>query len=285
LIDGSIGIKRASMLVILVELGLAATVWNKRTWWIAAPLGLALHLGIVATNLEIGLFAWLMVGLYIFVIPDRFFTWPAELRPLVWLRESLGVVREWFGGAVGWVVLVMSAGAGFVVALATRYDYSAIVGVALFVAVLGLAISERRHVGRLAGAHLLAFVVWMIVDRWSTSAQDYYRFWGGSSRRLGDTTTAELAYRKMTQVAPTEGQGHFQLGKLLLARGADEEGLAELRLAQEYEPMKSRAYTAEAKWLAEHGKTEEAIVKAREANIIDPSDNDALTLLDSLGGR
>jgi len=64
LVDATVGLKGAAWIVILVELTLAATIWVKRTWWIAAPLGIALHAGILATSLEIGLFAWLMLGLY-----------------------------------------------------------------------------------------------------------------------------------------------------------------------------------------------------------------------------
>ncbi|HUS29726.1 MAG TPA: HTTM domain-containing protein [Kofleriaceae bacterium] len=284
-IDATIGIKGASAMVVFVELALAGTVWNKRTWWLAAPLGLALHLGIVKTNLEIGLFAWLMVGLYIFIIPDRVWLWLASRRPVAATYRFVGAVRESFGGALAWIVLMMSVGLGFVLAFVSRFDYSAVVGLSLVGGVIVLAIFERRHVGRLAAAHLVALTLWVVVDRSSSSAADYYRFWGGSSRRLGDTKTSEYAYRKMTRVAPDDGGGHFQLGKLLLARDANDEGLAELRLAQQLEPLKSRAYTAEAKWLATHGKKDDAIVKAREATIIDPTDADARSLLDSLGGQ
>jgi Flp pilus assembly protein TadD len=48
--------------------------------------------------------------------------------------------------------------------------------------------------------------------------------------------------------------------------------------------MKSRAFTAEAKWLSQHGKPDEAMAKAREATIIDPTDSEARSLLSSLGG-
>jgi hypothetical protein len=283
LIESTVGFKAASVIVILVELTLAATVWNKRTWWLAAPLGLALHLGIVMTNLEIGLFAWLMVGLYVFIIPDRI--WLAIVSPLEPVRGFVGVVRDWFGGAVGWVVLFMSAATGCLLALFCRYDYAALVAAALLAVLVVGSILDPRHAGRLAGANLLAFIVWIIVDRSSSTAADYYRFWGGSSRRLGDTKTSEYAYRRMTEVAPDDGAGHFQLGKLLLARDASEQGLTELRRAQQLEPLKSRSYTAEAKWLATHGKKDEALMKAREATIIDPNDSEARSLLDSLGGQ
>jgi hypothetical protein len=282
IIDATVGIKGASALVVLVELALAGTVWNKRAWWIAAPLGLALHIGIVKTNLEIGLFAWLMVGLYIFIIPDRVWLWCAAQTQVAQVRNALGVVREWFGETLGWIVLVMSAATGLLLAFLSNFDYAAIVGLVLLVAIFGLALYERGHVGRLAGAHFLAFVLLVVIGRATSTTGDYYRFWGGSARRLGDAKTSEFAYRKMTEVAPNEGTGHFQLGKLLLAREATDEGLAELRKAQQREPDKSRSYTAEAQWLATHGKKEEATMKAREATIIDPTDDEARRLLNSL---
>jgi hypothetical protein len=42
---------------------------------------------------------------------------------------------------------------------------------------------------------------------------------------------------------------------------------------------------AEARWLAAHGRREEAIAKAREGAIVEPTDAEARALLDSLGGR
>src|SRR6185436_6474010 len=55
LIDGTVGIRAASLGVIAAELVLAGTIWLRPAWRIAAPLGIALHVGIVASGLEIGL--------------------------------------------------------------------------------------------------------------------------------------------------------------------------------------------------------------------------------------
>ncbi len=280
LISSTVGFKVASSLVVLTEFTLAATIWHKRTWWIAAPLGLALHIGILWTGFEIGLFAWLMIGLYILVIPDAFWVVIAERFDTV--RGIRRVVADWFTGALGWASLVVCAAISVVLILVARFDYARPVGFVLVVAVIALAI-RTRPVARLALAHFLAFMLWTGVDRSTNTAADYYRFWGGSSRRLGDPKTAELAYRRMTEVAPNEGSGHYQLGRLLITRG-DESGLAELHLAQQLEPLKARAYVAEARWLAAHGRRDEAIAKAREGTIVEPNDSDARTLLDSLVG-
>lgn len=273
LIESTVKFQAASVFVVLTELALAATVWSKRTWFIAAPLGLALHVGILWTGLEIGLFAWLMIGLYILVIPDHIW---------VWLAERMRFATRWPAGALAWVLLVVAGFSGLVLAFVARFDYARPVGFALLATLVALAI-RTRPVAKLALAHLVAFALWTIVDRSTSTAADYFRFWGGSSRRLGDANTAEHAYRRMTEVAPYQGGGHYQLGRLLIGRG-DEAGLAELHLAQQLEPLKARAYVAEARWLAAKGRKEEAIAKAREGTIVEPNDREARALLDSLLG-
>jgi tetratricopeptide (TPR) repeat protein len=270
LIESTVKFKVASSLVVLTEFTLAATIWNKRAWWIAAPLGLALHIGILWTGFEIGLFAWLMIGLYILVIPDRLWVAIGERLPRIPALPGR------------WAVFGVSVAMSVVLAFTARFDYARSVGIVLLIATMGLAI-RVRPVAKLGVASLCAFLLWTVVDRSTSTAADYYRFWGGSSRRLGDPKTAEHAYRRMTEVAPTEGSGHYQLGRLLLARG-DESGVAELERAQQLEPLKARAYVAEARWLATHGRRDEAIAKAREATIVEPSDSEARSLLDSLVG-
>jgi hypothetical protein len=270
LIESTVKFKVASSLVVLTEFTLAATIWNKRTWWIAAPLGLALHIGILWTGFEIGLFAWLMIGLYILVIPDRLWVAIGERLPRV------PAVRG------GWVVLGISIAISVALVLVARFDYARLVGIVLLVVTMALAV-RVRPVAKLGVASLCAFALWTVVDRSTSTAADYYRFWGGSSRRLGDPKSAEQAYRRMTEVAPKEGSGHFQLGRLLIARG-DESGVAELHLAQQLEPLEARAYVAEARWLSTHGRRDEAIAKAREATIVEPNDSEARSLLDSLVG-
>jgi hypothetical protein len=286
MIESTIGMSGAAWLIVSVELVLASTIWWRRGWLVAAPLGLALHASIVETGLEIGLFAWLMLGIYILVIPDRVWVWLAETAPMRAARAVAHVVSTWFHGSMRFVLWAFAAITGTVLAMLSRFDQGPAVGLALVITLsIGTVVAVLRrktHVAWLAVAHLLAFVVWTGVDRFTTTASDYYRFWGGSSRRLGDPKAAEHAYRRMTEVAPNQGQGFFQLGRLLLSRDAEEEGLAAIRRAQELEPLRARTYVAEARWLATHGKRDEAIEKARVATILEPGDVEARALLDSL---
>jgi hypothetical protein len=291
LIDATVGMKGAAWLVLVTELVLAATVWSKRTWPIAAPLGIALHVGILATNLDIGLFAYLMLGLYILIVPDRVWTYLAGLRPLATARELAAAIREWFGGTAGqWLVWILAVATGLVLAAVSCFDHGLQIGLvgAGALVILTVASAMRRlpvSIAALASAHLLALVIWTAVDRTTKTASDYFRLWGGSAKRLGDPKAAEYAYRRMTEVAPDEGGGHYQLGKLLLDRKADDEGIAELHKAQDLEPLRARAYVAEARWLAAKGRIAEAIAKAREATIVEPNDSEANSLLNSLLSR
>jgi hypothetical protein len=278
LIDHTVHMTGAAVIVLVTELVLAATVWSKRTWWIALPVGIALHVGILATSLDIGLFAWLMLGLYTLVVPDRVWLFFARKLP------STRRITNAFDGALQWILWIVAALTGVVLAAISNFDHGLPVGLVLLgvLVVVTFALRRRVSIARLAVAHLLALGVWTAVDRASMTASDYYRLWGGSAKRLGDSQTSEYAYRRMTEVAPFEGGGHYQLGKLLLERNADDEAIAELHKAQWYEPTRARAYVAEARWLAAKGRKDEAIEKATIAVMTEPKDSDANALLDSL---
>ena len=279
-IESTIGFEGAAWLTLLAELVLAFAVWIRPAWIVALPLGVAFHLGILASGLEIGLFAYLMLGLYLLLTPDRVWVALASLPPVRVLGAAtrrLGDVR----GATGWLVTAAASGLAFVLAWQVRFEHALVVFAVLTAVPAVLTLVTRRSVGP---AHLLAVLVWLLVDLRSSTAVDYYRFWGGSSRRLGDPVVSEHAYRRLTEVAPDEPAGHYQLGRLLLARGDEAAGLAALHEAQRLEPLRARAWVAEARYLVAKGRTAEAIEKAREATYSEPSHAEARSLLDSFTG-
>lgn len=287
LVDSSVGIKSAARFAIFTELALALTVWLRPAWFIALPLGLVFHTGILLSGLEIGLFAYLMLALYVLVVPDR--VWirlgeTAALRTAARMLARVGTESDVVTG----IAVVGGAAAAVGIAALTHFDHAVTVAIALALVPVAIVIARRvrgRSGGSLAGiAHVIAIVVWLVVDRASTVAVDYYRFWGGTSRRLGDLESSEHAYRKLVEIAPGESNGHFQLGRVLLKKGAEADGLAELRLAQAEETARARAYIAEAQYLAGKGRSAEAIEKAREATYAEPGSKDANDLLSSLTG-
>jgi hypothetical protein len=288
LVDATVGVPFASKLVVVVELALAALVWQPRFWMIAAPLGIAFHAGILFSGLEIGLFAWLMIATYLFVVPDRVWVALATTRPLTTLRSAFAIVSGWFDGAAGWFIWILGATLGTAFAMFARFEYAGRVGIVALVVMIagsGYAIVRAPQARRLTAigmAHLAAMTLWFATDRASTVAIDYYRFWGGTSRRLGDLATAERAYRELIAAAPDEPAGHFQLGRMLLTQQKPDEALAELHEAQRLSPGDARPFVVEARWLAAHGRVAQAVDKARDATVADPNDKDARDLLDSL---
>jgi tetratricopeptide (TPR) repeat protein len=264
-------------------------VWNRATWRFAAPLGLAFHFGIVLSGLEIGLFAWLMIGLYALVVPDRIWIWIAHNVGAPLARAVPPTVRRWIGGRGRWPLSL----AGFLIALALgircRFDHAIALAILLAIVVAVRTVSAlvlgRPALGWLIGAHLLAFATWAAVDRTTTVATDYYLFWGGSARRLGDPDAAMAAYQRLVDIAPDNVTAHYQLGRLLMSHDRAEDGLAELHAAQQLAPDQARAFVAEAQWLAAHGRRDEARDKAREAAHAEPTDPDSRRLVEALGAR
>lgn len=282
IIDDTVGIKAASRFAMLAELALALTIWWRRAWFIALPLGVAFHLGILASGLEIGLFAVLMLGFYLLVVPDRVFSWTGEH-----LARLAGAPVRWLGRVLAsWIAVIVLGGVGVALVLLVRLPSAIALGVALASTSAAFAgyMRDRFSAAGVARAHLFAMAMWLVVDRATTTAFDYYRFWGGNAKRLGDPAASEHAYRKATEIAPDEPAGHYQLGRLLLDRGENAAGLAELREAQRLEPARARAYLAEAQWLKHQGRVEEAIAKAKEATYAQPDHPQAQQFLTSLTG-
>jgi hypothetical protein len=281
MIESTIGFKGIALVVLATELALAAMIWNPRTWRYAAPLGLLFHAGILLSTLEIGLFAWLMIGIYVFVVPDRIWIWLAERPFAPDLRKDFRA----FVDNARWLVWLVAVGAGVALAVVSRFEYALVVGCVMLVVPLAAAVLYRdRRVATFAAAYLLALGTWTAVDRISDVASDYYLLWGGHVRRTGDRETAELLYRKAIAVDSNEATAHYQLGKLLIARGSDTEGLAELHVTQQLQPHAAGAFTAEARWLAAHDRKDDAVAKAKQATAADPGDKDARALLESLTG-
>jgi hypothetical protein len=292
-IEGSVGFKSAARFALLTELVLAVTVWVRPAWIVALPVGIAFHLGILASGLDIGLFAYLMLAFYVFLIPDRVLVWIAESLPFRVIRSALSVIRVDRPVAQ---TIVTGFALAISVALARfcRFDHAFVLAAVLCAVPIvllaaahvlaGPSSTVRRSVAGAGLAHLFAIGLWLVVDRSTTTAVDYFRFWGGNARRLGDPAAAEVAYRRLIQIAPDEPAGYFQLGRLLLDRGEDAAGLDALHQAQRLEPLAARAWLAEAQWLVTNGRKAEAIEKAQEAVYSEPTNQAARDLLDTLTG-
>ena len=287
LTESTVGFRAMSWLVVIVELALAFTVWIRPAWRFVAPLGLAFHLGIVATGFEIGLFAYVMCALYILVVPDRVWTALGSLG----FFERTGRLARATMQSPGKPAVVLAALFAIPITLLCRLPHAVpLVAIALGLAIAALLVrllfrqlTKQPFTAALPIAVLTGALLLTVVDRSTTVAIDYYRFWGGSQRRVGDRDQAEEAYRGMLAIDPYSEIAHFYLGRILIQTGRDAEGLAHLHEAQ-LEPHRARAYVEEARYLLGQGKKPEAIAKARDAVFADPSDAEARAVLDMLQG-
>ncbi|MEP6863634.1 MAG: HTTM domain-containing protein [Deltaproteobacteria bacterium] len=279
LIDATIGMHAVAILVPLTELALVL-VWARPAWAYLAPLGILFHLGIVWTGLEIGLFAWLMIALYLFVVPDRVYV--VAVRVLAPVRTTMTALARMLERR-RWIVLAAAVLVGLACASVCRLPGAHLVAVVATVCVIAAGWRSKRLVA-LAVAHVLALGMWLAIDRTTPIARDYYKFWGGTARRLNDPGTAETAYRHLTEVAPDDASAHFYLGKLLLAHD-DTTGLDELHASQRLDRAHARGYIAEAQWLAAHDRLAEAVTAAQAGAAAEPNNAEARSLVTTLIAR
>ncbi|MBZ0237543.1 MAG: HTTM domain-containing protein [Deltaproteobacteria bacterium] len=80
----SIGFARVSWLVLAAELFLAAALWFRKLWLPGFVAGVGLHVGIETIGLEIGLFSYLMIAVYLLLLPDVLFA-----RSAAWLAPRV----------------------------------------------------------------------------------------------------------------------------------------------------------------------------------------------------
>jgi hypothetical protein len=113
---------------------------------------------------------------------------------------------------------------------------------------------------------------------------DYYKYWGGSLRRLGDEAASRAVFERMIDAVPDDPQGHYQLGKLLL-ESEPERGLRELRTAQRLEPRKARAFVEEARHLSSTGDRAGALERAKAGLAAEPKSEEAAALVLQLEGE
>jgi len=280
LVDATIGMHAVAILVPITELVLVA-VWIRPAWPYLAPLGILFHLGIVWTGLEIGLFAWLMIGLYAFVVPDRVYLAAARFLAPVRTRAADFAARL---TPRRWLLLAIAVVGGLACAVACHFPGA--LGVAIVATIVGLAavLFDSRRMVAFAIAHVLALGLWLAIDRTTSISRDYYKFWGGTARRLNDPPAAETAYRHLTELAPDDAAAHYYLGRLLLAHD-DTTGLDELHASQRLDREHARAYIAEAQWLATHDRLAEAVAAAQAGAAAEPNNAEARNLVTTLLAR
>lgn len=270
------GFATAARLVVATELFLAAAIHVPALRAPAAALGIAFHVGIEAAGFRIGLFSYFMVAIYTLVLPERPIAAAAR-----WLGERAGrlPLPRLPGSPPGTLATCAAAIAGGALLLATAPIGGPALAAAALAAAAGgaLALSHRAAAPRTALLHLAACAALALLARPSVTdtARDYYRFWGGSSRRLGDLDTATAAYQRVVEVAPDYAQGHTSLANLYRRTGQPERALAEANVAQRLAPDDHRPHLVEAMVHDQAGDGPAALAAAERALERAPGDTEA----------
>ena len=270
------GFKLVSGLVIATELSLAVAIHLRSLRRFVAPVGILFHAGIEASGFKIGLFSYFMIALYVLVLPEgpvvRLVQWTHRHVPAVplvthWAAASRAILRA--------SALALGAALLLLVPIGGPAQVAAALALALGIAGQYAVGRERRD--RHALAHLGACLLVAVVARPAVTdiARDYYRFWGGSARRLGDDATATAAYERAVELAPDHAQSHISLARLYQRAGKVDLALREAARAQSLEPRNYRGHLIEAMTRDAAGEGEAAIAAAERALELEPGERDA----------
>jgi tetratricopeptide (TPR) repeat protein len=123
--------------------------------------------------------------------------------------------------------------------------------------------------------HVLAIIVVLAFSAETDQVHDYYKYWGGTSRRLGDEAGKKAAYSKLVKISPWYAPGHYRYGLVLESEGKLDEALAQYVKARELSPTYWRAWLAEAVIHHKQRRGEEALYAARRALLIQPNSRSA----------
>lgn len=281
-----VGFDRVAVLVLAAELFLAVAVWLRRLWLPALAAGVGLHVGIELVGLEIGLFSYLMFAIYLLLVPDAWFV--AAARPLAAARRrataALGA-RTAVLRLAGWPLALAAVVALLVV---VPLPFGAAVALLVALAVTGgaaaLVGSRPGAAARLGWAVAVAAALPLALHTSTDVASDYYRYWAGSARRLGDEADARRAYRGLLAVDPSSEYAHFHLGKQEAGAGRHERALDHFARAQRAAPGRGRAHFAEAEVRLRQNDPEAARAALRAGLEREPDHVQAQRLLQDLGG-
>ncbi|MBZ0232561.1 MAG: tetratricopeptide repeat protein, partial [Deltaproteobacteria bacterium] len=151
-------------------------------------------------------------------------------------------------------------------------------------AAVALVSGDRARGARIAWAFAVAALVPIGVHAKSDVADDYYRYWAGSSRRLGDDADARRAYTGLLDVDPSSEYAHYHLGRQDFAAGKLDAALAHFEVAQRSAPERGRSFFAAAEVHLRRNDPGRAKA-ALAAGLAVEANPQAQSLLTSLGGE
>lgn len=273
-IASSLGFGTVAKLVLAAELVLAVAVWWRPAWPIALAGGIGLHAGVELIGLDIGLFSYLMFAVYLLAIPDRVYLAAARaLAPYLRVDD-----RRLFWIRAGWVAAPLA-----LVALLLLVPLS--FGLPVVLAFVLLAAAGIRGVRRAGWAFAVAAAIPIAADAATDTADDYYRYWAGSARRMGNDAEARRAYLGLLEVDADSEYANFHLGNLEAAAGNLERAASHYVRAERKSGVgRTRAFVAEAQIRLRQNDPARARAALERALRIDPADAAARRMLATLDG-
>ncbi len=243
--------------VLLGEILLAVAWLWRRSWPWALPLGLAFHVGVELAGFQIGQFSYVMIAVYVLMLPERWAVIPARRIVLGDRVPALAMIGVGVAaGIAGWWLIPLPIG-WWVILLITA-----------------IAIGEyaRRARWQVGAAHLFAWLWITTLALTTDEALDYHKFWAGSSRRLGQTEEMRRAYQGLLHIDPDHGPANYYLGTLALADGHPDVALRHFKRAQRSQPKAARGWTGEAQAQRALGNVEAAVAAERHAAVLGPEE-------------
>lgn len=267
----SLGWSAVAKLTLGAELCLAVLVLWRRLWPLALAIALPMHLCFEFSGLRIGLFSYFMVATYILFVPDGWLSALGSLVPARLHRENtppsmIARIALWAFG--------LSAGALLLAVLPFGWGTLALCALLLSAAAL-LDLVFRRPPFWSATGHVLAVGLVLIFAHQTDTLRDYYRFWGGAQRRMGDIPGATKAYEKVTRIAPRYSSGHRHLGDLYARADREDEALEEYRRAVLLRTDNWKAYLGLARIFHKKRRGTLALQSAQEVLRIRPNQRSA----------
>lgn len=274
----SLGWSTLAIITLLVELALCFLLHIRRLWPLTIVIAVGMHLSFEFSGLDIGLFSYFMVALYLLLLPETWITWLSARASRLWALVPSPGLYAW-QGTKAWSLFALALGLASVLWLSLPVSSS--MAILLTIALLASADALLcKQVPRAAIHHLLAFALLLATHAGTDSLRDYYRFWGGNERRSGNVENAIAAYEKVVAIDPGYGGGRSNLGKLYRRTKRVDEALAQFEAGMAMSPDHFGVHLGAAQIYHIQGKGAEALRTAELAVKLKPDSKSARTIRD-----
>ena len=278
-----LGMGSAATAVMLAEFFLAFALISGRLWRFALVVGVSLHAGIeFGAELRIGIFSYYMFGLYLLLVPDR---WAAPIGAQ--LARMLAPLRSGFARlAQSRTVLLTGTAAGLSAGLLLGMSLPLAEGLWFAGICTGFTLivwgceliafrstrgsthaagTRRQRALALIVAHAIACAAIPLLPETHERIADYYKYWAGSARRLGDWEQAGAGYAQLVKLRPDWAPAHYYLGRIAHRDKRTDDALSHYQRAQRANDRDYRSFLQAALLHHNAGRGPQALAAAQHA--------------------